>query len=810
MKTIINHVMQGYRMLSIVLLFSLFSACEKETVDPGDGLTDGPGDDGNGTTSITEVGNFIIEASSLETNANGYTFKGALIAENNLEDTFKIGDGDFEVITGPGDKIEKINGTGMPEFPRVGIFAEMLKSFDWSPVTSHFEYETGAYYKTQYTTDLPLTDDRMYLHIKVLDENNGDQYELKNAVNGIIYSFVDFYIDILDPSVFFKAPLIVPKPSSGDKSILQKLAGKISEKGASIPNVGIKGGIAYAWSNQGLIESQQYEFENDKLFELLGYERFESFNTHSYQKAAGIPFPPLPLFLINAESYVGYPVESFTIPPEDILENKEQAFLDWVNDPAANINLNYRLSSNGSIDMGGFGIGLILGILPNANGFIGNIFNEEINLDIVAGTLQYQLEPDNSFLKFGGEFNRPLLAEILHEDIRKYIPTQPNPEGYMFLSIGNDLEDWSLFMETSATFSLPGVGDVDFSESYFYINEDKIMAEGRFDLPTYGILEFERRFKGSITRDGFEFESEYNRDITLPNGVTLGSRDLMLKVSSDRGVYLEGSITLPYGVTEAEVIAEFSKEKLSFEGTISNGLDLNLGFMLPSREFTIKTSSDPNEGFYLKGELNVPQLGYNLVEGVINSSEISLTGIVNREIDIAGVSLPIVDGILTISNSKGVFLNGLFTLPAGLATARMNGQLTPSEASLSGSLTTGLTVAGHTFQYTNSSISASNSAGIRLAGSMNLYIFTANVSGSILPGGQFVLTGSRQYSANLGVGTFSSNVGVTVKNTGVALGGIGTIKGPFGGTLYSGNYVINPNWSQRTFRVCFNTNCFTI
>ena len=813
MKKTIKNMMQSYMRLSFALLFFLFTACEKDTVDPAVVVNDGDGNDGKdgkGPASITEVGNFIFEASSLNKNDNGYTFEGSLIAENNQEDTFKIGHGNFEVITGPGEEIENITGIGLPEFPRVGIFAEMLKSFDWSPVTSHFEYELGAYYISEYDPGLPLTEDRKYLHIKVLDETKGERHELKNTINGVIYSFVDFYIDILDPSVFFKAPLIVPKPSSGDKSILQKLAGKITDKGANIPNVGIKGGIAYAWSNQGLINSQQYEFENDKLFELLGYERFESFNTHSYQKAAGIPFPPFPLFRINAESYIGYPVESFTIPPEDIIEKREQAFLDWVSDPAANIDLNYRMSSNGSFDMGGVGVGLILGVLPNANGFIGNVFNEQINLDLVGGTLQYQLEPGNSFLKFGGEFNRPLLAEILHEDIRKFIPTQPSTEGYMFLSIGNDLEDWSLFVETSSTFSLPGIGDVDFSDSYFYINEDQITAEGRFDLPTYGILEFERRFKGTITRDRFDFESEYDRDITLPNGVTLGSRDLKLKISSDRGVYLEGTITLPYGVTEAQVVAEFSNEKLSFEGTIENGLDLNLGFELPSNEFTLKTSSDPNEGFYLKGELDIPQLGYNYVEGVINSTEISLTGIVNSEIDIAGVTMPISNGTLIISNSRGVFLDGSFTLPAGLATARMSGSLNPTDVSLSGSLTTGLSVAGYSYQFTNSAISASNSAGIRLSGSINLYIFSANVSGSISPGGQYVITGSRSYTANLGVGTFSSTVGITIKNSGISLGGTGTIKGPFGGTLYSGSYVIRPNWSQKTFEVCFGNTCFPI
>ena len=810
MKTTFRNVMQSYGMISIVLLSFLFTACEKETVDPGALVNDGDGMDVNGPASIEEVGNFIFEANSLEKNDDGYIFEGALIGENNLEDTFKIGEGNFEVIIGPGDEIEKITGTGIPEFPRVGIFAEMLKTFAWSAVTSHFEYETGAYYKDQYDTDLPLTDDRKYLHIKVLDETKGDHYELKNIGNGVIYSFVDFYLDILDPSVFFKAPLIVQKPSTGEKSILQKLAGKISEKGGNIPNVGIKGGIAYAWSNQGLINSQEYQFRNDKIFDMLGYDGFESFSTHSYQKLAGIPFPPLPLFRINAESYIGYPIESFTIPPEDIIEDREQAFLDWVNDPAANFDLNYRVSGNGSFDMGGLGIGLILGILPNANGFIGNVFNEDINLDIVAGTLQYQLEPGNSFLNFGGEINRPLLSEILHEEIRQYLPTQPTSDGYMYLSIGNELEDWSLFLESSSTMNLPGLGEVNFSNAHFYINEDEIYAEGNFDLPSYGILEYNRHFTGRISRDGFEFESAYNQDITLPNGITLGARDLKIMVTSDQGVYLEGSITLPYGVTEAEVIAVFSSEKLSFEGNITNGLDLDLGFELPTREFTIRTSTDPDDGIYLMGELDIPQLGYIYVEGVINSSEISLTGIVNREINIAGVTMPVSNGILTVSNSSGVFLDGSFQLPAGLAIARMNGNLTPSDASLSGSLSTGLTVAGHTFQYSNSTISASNAAGIYLSGRMNLYIFTTTVSGSISPGGQFVLTGSYQYSADVGIGTFSSNVIVTVKNTGAALGGTGTIKGPFGGTLYSGSYVINPNWSTRTFRVCFGSSCFTI
>src|SRR5690606_21893369 len=123
---------------------------------------------------------FIIESDNIvKTNVGVNTkhqFEGVLKTMDGDKETFLVGEGEFSMVVAPDGAIISITGTGMPEFPNVGIFKDILSDFDWEPVLSHIEYQTGAYYKETYlTNNIPLDDTIHYLHFSVFDENKDEK-----------------------------------------------------------------------------------------------------------------------------------------------------------------------------------------------------------------------------------------------------------------------------------------------------------------------------------------------------------------------------------------------------------------------------------------------------------------------------------------------------------------------------------------------------------------------------------------------------------------------------------------------------------
>ena len=175
MKTTVKFIKQNYIKINVILLLCVVYSCSQE--DDPIPVNNGNQDEKVVLSNPTNgAGKFIIESDNIKKNDNGYSFEGTLTGGNNQEETFEIGHGDFEVVVGPGDEIENITGVGIPEFPKVGVFAEMLKNFDWTAVKSHFEYETGKIYKEKYNDEIPLDDNIKYLHIKAFDDSNDTRH----------------------------------------------------------------------------------------------------------------------------------------------------------------------------------------------------------------------------------------------------------------------------------------------------------------------------------------------------------------------------------------------------------------------------------------------------------------------------------------------------------------------------------------------------------------------------------------------------------------------------------------------------------
>jgi hypothetical protein len=308
-----------------------------------------------------------------------------------------------------------------------------------------------------------------------------------------------------------------------------------------------------------------------------------------------------------------------------------------------------------------------------------------------------------------------------------------------------------------------------------------------------------------MSNEGYEFETIVDNDITLPNGITIASRELDVSISSVEGLTLEGDVEMPFGLGETHVTGQLSKDGLSLSGSLKAGASIPVGngLLLPTAEMAFSTSTNPNEGIYFEGKLELPHgIGFVDVEGTLTKDGFSFTGITNRAIDFAGVNLLSKSGKLTISSTNGIYFESAFGFGAGFGDQSLKGFITAQEIKLTGSFTRGLPIAGHTFTFTNGNIVASTLTGVVIAGNINLYVFTANVSGKMTSVNSFNLKGSVGYNGTY----FKSTINVTVQPTAVSLAGNGTVYGLLGNQLYSGAISFKPNWGNNTIQACYNGN----
>ncbi len=752
----------------------------------------------------------ITDADIVTEISGGYKVGGGISAKVENEGTFEIARGNFTFTVDADGNIIKITGEGTVEFPDVGIFSKIRESFAWEKIKSHIEYEKGSFYKDTYNTDIPLTDDRYYFHFQVFDEDGNDTYGLKHLGNQVVYNFADFYLDINDPAVFFKMQLW--KPGAGSKSEATSMAKKLFEKlkatGKGTFEYADAPGIIIGISNQATIKSSSYQFSKPDVFqEIYGYNGFDEIASTGYLKLQGIPIPETLILEFTGEMYIHGPLKNGGPAPGNIIENGRNAFVDWFNETELGP---VSKTFNGSLDFGGGGVGLVFGILNGIDEVFGyDVLSNEANFDLVGATYQEQnssidmeAPPVNSFVRFGGEFRTPIITSFFGESISRFIPASGNT-GFLYFNIEDDIDNWSIFIESNVEINVPVIGNVDYTGSYFLISKKGIFTEGYTALPEYdGVFKFDKKFSGSVRPDGYDLETEYNREINLPNGITLTSKNTYLKISSEDGLYMEGATELPLGVASADFRATFRTDEVSFEGEFSTGLDLGYGYDLPSRKMSFMTSTDPSKGISYSGEMDIPHIGYNAVTGAYSASGFSFMGVVNREIDFAGVILPIANGALSINNA-GMGLNGKFTLPYGLKTAQMVGSVTQAEIKMSGIMGSSIKIAGVNFAMSNSFINASSVSGVKIGGRINLKRFSANVTGTIYPGGTFRMTGSYKYSTKYLVTT----INVIVTQSAVTLSGTGTIYGALGNKLASGTITFIPNWAAGTIRACIGNVC---
>jgi hypothetical protein len=820
--------------------------------EPGDPIDPPPSD------------NFKIDSDDVTETDDGYRFDGILIGVNEEGTEFKIGDGEFEVVLDEDGVIISITGVGLPEFPDIGIYKEILEDFAWGKIESHILYKKGSEFLNEFNTKIPLNPDRYYITYRVFDESKDEGFELRGIGNSIIHNFNEIYIDLEDPAIFLKFQLW--KPSAKDT---KKVAGKFWERakqnakalGQNVAEYTGAPNMILGLSNTGTFLTPEYEpgIKDSEVFEnLYGFKGIESKEANMYLGLSGVPIPGTYVLQLNGEVYVHSPF----IESVDGSGNIDSV-LDWFNEfeqsPA-------RESYAGSMDFGGKGIGLILtGILPAINDFVGrDIFNDDINIDLIDGFYQEEFLPDEpGSFKISGGIQKPIIADIFGPNIQKYLVSQPDVNGYIYLDVPENLGEASLFVEQAQQIIVPTYGEMDLNESHFIINKDgfNFYARTGFDV---GPVRLENALEGMLSGDGYLLSTLVERDITLPNDVILGNRELFMSVSSDSGATVYGQIILPFSIGEARVNGRVSDKGLMMSGMVSHGsqLALTTGLNLPTRDLELTVSTDPDRILELNGETQIPFVGYNQMTGIINQDQflfegeidrtlsfgslqvpvangnllidsdsgifldatyeipfftsrrmegeisadrIYIAGAVNEDLTFNGVELPMANGNMTLNNS-GASLNGTLSLPYNLRTAEVSGSITQSSINLTGKMGSALTFYGVNFPITNTSVTANTNSGVAAAFRIRLNNnLNASVAGKI-SGSGYSFTGTNNYVRSItwlgAQAEIRGTLRTTLTQSGISMTGTGRVTGLLGNELWSGTVSVTPNWSNKTIRVC--------
>jgi len=812
-------------------------------VDDTNQVDNNDDDDDNGEpTEPPPSDDFVINSDDVTKTDSGFRFSGSLSGINGNGVEFLIGEGEFEVVLDVDSTIVSISGTGLPEFPDIGVYKELLQEFAWSKVQSHIEYYDGSHYINEYQTDIPLNPDRKYLHFRVFDESKDGKFELRRRANDFIYNFADLYIDINDPAIFFKTQVPIPDGDGGEadgavKSFWEKVAQIAAEKGINIGenlfDVDDDTYIIIGLSNEGSFSTPEYKLsefgmkESVTFEELTGYDYLPGLPSHAYFKFVNFPIPGTYGLLELSGDMSSHSENGNKIIYVDILANRK--------------NFARTESYSGELSFTAPGLALVLeGILPAIDEYTGrDLFGEDIDLSPIEGFLQYQASipgQNPAFLRFGGSTSIPLLADIFGEDIKKFLISKPSPNYFSYYSIGPDLDNSFYYTEADMQMVIPYYGQEDLLSSYFFINKDGISFSSLQELQI-GPIHVSSEGNGSIHKEGFNYSASIIRDITLPNEVILGNRELSIDISSETGATVSGQVILPFSIGQAEVTGQVITEGLTMSGKVSAGsvLALNTGLTLPSRDLELSVSTNPDSALSLYGETQMPFVGYQTMTGILNKNQFLFKGEIDRTLTIGNLDVPISNGQLTIDSNQGVFLdgniqlphlgsaelsgeiseqkiffegavnrnilfsgnslymaegditlnesggslNGTLELPANLKTAQVSGNITSGSLSLTGSLGNSLSFYGQDFAVSNSSITASTNSGVTASFDIRLLSsLTADVSGTISETG-YVLTASNGFSRSVNwsgfSATLSGSISTRLTQDGITLTGTGRV-----------------------------------
>lgn len=624
------------KLLLVFALFVFFISCKDRDFKPIDIFEEEEkppfDEDGNiiADSTILNVGvtcngvNLFAYLDRVQEISNGYQIKGTLFTQTNLGLT-PLTSGDFTVTKGNNGDLVKMEGFGSTLVPEVGDFAGVMSYSDI--FGANLSYGNGVEFR-RFDGELPLQDESCYFRFNLdpaadfLPGKVGGPMMIGNT----LINFKDLYMNADAPAILVKGDMYFFDKNSKPEAIkdgaskftkFKAKAGKLSPK-YSISNVSI-----------GLAAKPHFPFRpakfSDQLEEIVGGTNFETFDGSIYLKGT-VPLKKYPIDVtgefVYDNSYAGY-----RLP--DLFENG----LD---------NTAYRLGVNGKVEFGHF----LLDMLPL-----------DLRVELGNATLQQQMAlTGESFIRFAGEYDSArLYDELLGPEIAKVLPTTTY-SGKMYVNIGTELSEWELYMENQMEINIPGVGRQPFQQAILHFNNEGIYVSGLATLP-YGVGQI--KLTGELNKDGsFALKGMANAGVDFGKGIKLGSA-LNVEVSN-RGVFLNGMLQLPGGISDFTVEGELSADRLMLKGTQRTNINFGNGEALQT-DLSLEANTDT--GVFLHGFMKTPlQVALVEVDGEISARGLALRGLIAGRLDF-GVTKLSTDLSLNATTWGGAALSGAIDLP---------------------------------------------------------------------------------------------------------------------------------------------------
>lgn len=565
-------------MLSVGLM--ILGSCKKNVVAPNSNSSGNPNPTQSNTQDSTTVGHFKMSSNKINKTSDGYQFNGTLSAKTNQDTLFAVGKGNFTVTVDPSGKITAIDGTGTPQFPDVGIFKDILQKFTWSAVKSHIEYQKGGYYIQKYNTNIPLNKNEYYLHFQVLNPKNGDHYELKSIGNSVVYNFIDLYIDINDPAVFFKLALFTPSGSETKSEEVaaefwKKIKNTLASQGKTLGKYAGAPKLIIGISKQATFNTPTYTIglrDSLSLKKIIGYDHIKSTKANLFLGVSGVPIPCTYVLQLDGQVYESFP---------GVLGNIHSA-IDWLTQEHK---YSKTMTYAGDINFGGKGIAYILdGVLPTINQVVGrDIFSNDIDLELADGFFQHTnvfttggtatTAPKTSSLQLGGGISTPLLSDLFGSNYQKYLPPIPQsaPQAYFYLNVPANLDSaFVVYEQKQLPMLFYGMGILNLS-GYYKINVNGIRFKGVIakipPLPgSFGVT-------GSLNKNHFHFTGFRNLNISFGN-VTLYAQNGKVTLDNTQGVSFKSSFKLPSGLLSEVWSGSITSKGMTLTGTMGSHISV--------------------------------------------------------------------------------------------------------------------------------------------------------------------------------------------------------------------------------------------
>ncbi|NVO09461.1 MAG: hypothetical protein HXX16_05815 [Bacteroidales bacterium] len=717
------------------------------------------------TNSLNGANKLYVNSDRIIQTPDGYNIKGTIFSESSYG-IIPVTSGDFMIKNPSGDGMVKsskngisaisnsstsldFHGYGTAEFPATGL----LQQFTTNKVSgSTAYYKTGKILKTESDfSNLPLVDSIYYFHY-IIDQSTernskGKDQKIKNTT----FTFKDFFLDARDPAVFF--------------------LGDIKSKGKDlVKNLGI--GI----SAGGKIPFNPLTYSNT-LEQAVGGTGFTPFLGHLFF-GGEIPIRKYPLKVVGrAVINTGFSSAGVT------------DFFDRGFDESS-----FQMGANGYVT---FDKSLI-SFLP-------------LNLDVklAKATLQAEYTDNNATIRFAGEYsNFDYLREILGEDILRFIPVTAS-EGKMYASIGTQLSDYKLYIESALSINIPGLGLQPINDVVIFISPAGIQLSGKISMPyeigsveIHGIINSDGTFKlTGTTHSGIRFNSDLRYDANI-------SVEL-----SNNGVILSGNLSLPYGIGDAQFVGEITDRGIGLTGSFDSRIRFSPDV---SVQAALSFTANSWEGIKLQGNLNMPAGIANVgVYGEITLRGLALGGTFSSNIDFgSGVQIPAVNMAVDASTWGGVNMRGSLNLPYGLGGVAVSGGLTSDiDLYLGGKLGSNLSIVGVSIFNCDLSLSASIARGVKLNGSVKMPggIGDVGMGGGITSSG-FNLYGEKTINIDFVIISLNTGfqIGITQSAVNISAYGEGCvgIPVPYPPWTYdlceTVGVSVEPDWGNGSFELCMD------